>query len=150
MRVALKTIKEGYGFSELHLRQSKTNLTRNFGSPDKVTRGEGQKVYWIYRKRGFDCLLSTKTGLTLSLFFFGEGIDDHCASNVVTRKGISVGDNLQEVISVYGKPYKQGGGFSTTEGEYIGHWTSHRSGVGFHFDENDNVAIISIFRKRQS
>jgi hypothetical protein len=137
---------EGYGLDELHLRQTSRRILLTFGWPNAKRLGSaGGRVYWLYLHRGFDCIVSTKTNIVLSLFFYREGCDGHQGALVKTSRGISPGDSLYKIKHVYGKPDRSGGGCTLSTGEYVRKWISYRSGVGFQVGHEGKVEIISLF-----
>jgi hypothetical protein len=138
-------LTEGYGTTELHLGISLRLLKQHFGKPDRITKGQGARRYWIYLQKGFDCLISTKTQRILTIFFFRDGVHGHMGAKVATARGIGPSDSERKVQSIYENPYKQGGGFTLSDGDNVGTWSLHPEGVGFYFDEWKRVEMISIF-----
>jgi hypothetical protein len=136
---------EGYGSADLHLRGLGSRVKLLLGKPDSKKRGFGLREFWVYKHRGVDVSVSTKSGRVLSLFFYNQGADGHRRSPVITHKGLRPADSRSKVLRLYGQPTKSSEAFETQFGKYVREWFSYRSGVGFHFGSDKQVEIISIF-----
>lgn len=138
------TIIPGYGNEKLHLRQTASELKAKFGSPTELRRSNSFREYWIYSQYGFECIVSSRSDLVLSIFLKTASHSCGDASGMPT-----FGADEKTVIRAYSKPAMEGGGFKTSTGTFIGRWYSYESGIGFHFDKSGHVETISIFAPKR-
>jgi hypothetical protein len=138
-------LKEGYGATELHLRQNQRAVRDLLGAPKEEKPGPGARAFWIYSDLGIDVSISTKSGRVLSLFFYRQGSDGHQQANVEIDRGVHLSDTKRKVLALYGRPYKRGEPFLLSTGEPVREWFSYQSGIGFHFGPDQRVDIVSIF-----
>jgi len=142
-------VKEGYGSPTIHLRQPSDEVRKLLGKPEKKRKAPGAREYWIYSKLGVDVLVSRRTGRLLSIFFHRKGKGYSRTADVRTASGIAMSTNRDHVLDSYGEPYKTGGDLLLSGGEFVGSWLSYRSGIGFHFDRDGRVEVISIFSAKR-
>jgi len=141
------TITPGYGTEQLHLRQTSSELRAKFGLPAKRWKSDEFREYWSYPKSGFECIVSTRSGLVLSVFLKAAFHTGDVASSWPT-----FGATEESVRQTYSSPSMEGGGLPISTGAFIGRWYSYESGIGFHFDKSGRVETISVFapkRKRK-
>jgi len=135
-------VRPGYGAPELHLKMDLDDVKRSFGPPEKRQKGDGFRIYYLYPKLGFDCIVSQRSGKVLSLFFH-RPLDSQF--DVRTDTGIAIGDDRAKVAAVYPKPDGSSEGFELSTGTFVGPWLSFDEGIAFHLDRKDKVETISIF-----
>jgi len=135
------TVKPGFGVERLHLRQSADQLRSGFGTPKKRRKTGSFREYWLYPEKRFDCIVSRRSGVVLSLFlhrgnpFLGTEI---------------FGANEDQVREMFSKPDLDGGGFTAVTGDYVGRWLSYDQGIGFDFNVSGKVETVSIFAPKRS
>jgi hypothetical protein len=137
------TITPGYGTEQLHLRQESSDLLKRFGHPAKRRKSDGFREYWLYPKDGFECIVSTRSGLVLSVFLKASS---HAGDD---ESEPAFGANEEAVLQAYSKPALEGGGFKTSTGTFVGRWFSYDSGIGFHFDDSGRVETIAVFAAKR-
>lgn len=139
------TIVPGYGTDQLHLRQSSSDLRARFGLPTERRTSGKLREYWLYPQKGFECIVSRRTGHILSIFFSER------FSRIASVEGTHpFGASEGAVIAMLGAPSDQGGGFKLSTGEFIGKWLSFDSGIGFHFDHSGRVRTLSVFSAKRN
>lgn len=138
-------VRDGYGTSQFRLRRSSAEVTAILGRPRKVRSAQGARVYWIYPKAGLEFLVSTRTGRLLSIFFHRRSTRHPQALDLKAADGPIFSITRGDVQTRYGAPYKFGGNFVLSSGEYVRGWMSYKSGIGFHLDRHGKVETVSIF-----
>jgi len=137
-------VRAGYGAPELHLRMEKDELRRAFGSPERKRKGDAFRLYYLYPKLGFECIVSERTGKVLSIFFHRPA-DPGSSLKVRTADGLAIGDGKAKLADAYPKPDKRSDGFRLSNGVFVGPWMSYDNGIGFHLDSENRIQTISIF-----
>jgi hypothetical protein len=138
------TIRPGYGTEQLHLRQTSSDLRAKFGLPEKRWKSDGFREYWSYPKSGFECIVSTRSGIVLSIFLKAASLANSDASGRPM-----FGADEDAVLRAYSKPALEGGGSNISTGAFVGRWYSYESGIGFYFDKSGHVETISVFAPKR-
>lgn len=142
----MELIHSGIGTNILHLRQNVRSVVQLVGKPEGKTSSGKLRTYFLYPSKGLECIISEKSGNVLSIFFYPTSADWLITS---TDRGIAFGMSRRKVIERYGQPNSSGGGFKLMDDDFVGAWVGYDLGIGFHFDRDDRVAIISVFAPKR-
>jgi hypothetical protein len=134
------TVKPGFGFEHLHLRGYSDLLIQRFGPPKKRRESGSLREYWMYPDQHFDCIVSKKTGLILSLFLH--------AGNPLGAAEL-FGASEDRILQLYRSPSKEGGGQTLMTGDFVGRWLTYDEGIGFDFGPDSKLRTVSIFAPKQ-
>jgi hypothetical protein len=131
----------GYGTEQVHLGLASSALSKTMGKPSLRRKSGVLREYWVYPDQHFEAIVSLRSNRLLSLFF-------HQGSTLAGAEFF--GQREADIRQQFGKPYKEGGGVTFTDGDYLGRWLSYSSGIAFFFDQAGTVKTVCISAKSKA
>jgi hypothetical protein len=144
MRKDKAILKSGLGSQDICLGQTEKQVRSILGKPNSIIRRLKGSYFYVYNELGVDLDFAKSGGKVKIVFWYREGCQSHKGAQVITDRGIELGDTRSKVLNLYGIPDKQGGPLMLPNGRYSGEWFFYQEGIQFELGSDRKVDVISV------